>query len=62
MGMYFKDKTETLKAKITMEQDEFLMRMSVSLGVSKSEVVRIIIDSYRYGGQANENQQANIDN
>lgn len=45
--MYFKDKTETLKAKITQEQDEFLMRMSVKLGVSKSEAVRIIIDSYR---------------
>ena len=55
MGMYFKDKTETLKAKITMEQDEFLMRMSVAWGVSKSEVVRIIIDSYRHGVN-NENK------
>ena len=52
--MYFKDKTESLKAKITREQDEFLMRMSVSWGVSKSEVVRIIIDSYRFGGNKNE--------
>lgn len=51
--MYFKDKTETLKAKITMEQDEFLMRMSVAWGVSKSEVVRIIIDSYRHGRDRN---------
>lgn len=54
--MYFKDKTETLKAKITMEQDEFLMRMSVHWGVSKSEVVRIIIDSYRFGGKKNEHK------
>lgn len=53
MGMYFKDKTETLKAKITMEQDEFLMRLSVAWGVSKSEVVRIIIDTYRKGGEGN---------
>lgn len=55
MGMYFKDKTETLKAKITQEQDEFLMRMSVAWGVSKSEVVRIIIDSYIRGNN-NENK------
>lgn len=56
MGMYFKDKTETLKVKITQEQDEFLMRMAVSWGVSKSEVVRVIIDSYRHGGTTNENK------
>ena len=56
MGMYFKDKTETLKAKITMEQNEFLMRLSVAWGVSKSEVVRIILDSYRHGGKQHENK------
>lgn len=56
MAMYFKDKTETLKAKITMEQDEFLMKMSVAWGVSKSEVVRIIIDSFRHGGNYSENK------
>lgn len=61
MAMYYKDKTETLKAKITMEQDEFLMSMSVALGVSKSEAVRIIIDSYRHGGQQHENKQTNFD-
>ena len=56
MGMYFKDKTETLKVKITQEQDEFLMRMSVAWGFSKSEVVRILIDTYRYGGKTNANK------
>ena len=56
MGMYFKDKTETLKAKITMEQNEFLMRLSVAWGVSKSEVVRIILDSYIHGGKQHENK------
>lgn len=61
MAMYYKDKTETLKAKITQEQDEFLMSMSVALGVSKSEAVRIIIDSYRHGGRQHENKQTNFD-
>lgn len=56
MAMYFKDKSEICKIRVTQEQNEYLMRLSVSWGVSKSEVVRAIIDSYRKGESNNENK------
>lgn len=56
MGMYHKDKTEVLKIRVTQEQDEYLMRMAVLWGVSKSQVLRSIIDSYRFRGPDDENK------
>lgn len=54
--MYFKDKTEVFKVRLTQEQVEFILRLSVAWGVSKSEVMRKIVDSYKAGGINNENK------
>lgn len=48
--MYLKDKVRTLKAKLTIDQDDFLVFLADSYGVTKSEALRIIIDSARLGG------------
>ena len=56
MGMYNKDKTEVLKIRVTPEQSDFLSKMAASWGVTKSQVVRAIIDTYRVGGPNHENK------
>lgn len=47
MGMYFKDKTEVYKVRFTPEQAEYIEFMAKMFGCSKSQAVRIIVDSVR---------------
>ena len=62
MGMYFKDKTEVYKVRFTPEQAEYIEFMAKMFGCSKSQAVRIIVDSVRMyepvdvGGIENENK------
>ena len=49
MGMYFKDKTEVYKVRFTPEQDEYIKRLAKSIGCSKSQAIRFIVDTVRAG-------------
>lgn len=60
MAMYSKDKTEVYKVRFTKEQAEYIERLSIALGCSKSQSVRFIVDTLRLGEQYNENKQADF--
>lgn len=59
--MYMKDKEHRVTIRLTNEQLGFIDRLSLGWGVSRSDILRVIIDTYRKG-ENNENKQANIDN
>ena len=54
--MYFKDKTEIYKVRFTLEQSEYIERMSKALNCSKSEAIRFIVDTVRLGEKLNANK------
>lgn len=57
MGMYFKDKTEVYKVRFTKEQSDYINRLSKSIGCSKSQAIRFIVDTVRAGEKYhNENK------
>ena len=56
MGMYKKDKTEVFKIRFTPEQADYIERLAVSLNCSKSQAVRFIVDTVRWGEKNNENK------
>lgn len=62
MGMYFKDKTEVYKIRFTKDQADYIERLATSIGCSKSQAVRFIVDTIRAGEKYHENEQTNIDN
>lgn len=45
MGMYFKDKTKVYKVRFTPTQDEYIRGLAEKYHCSKSEVVRIMINT-----------------
>lgn len=49
MGMYFKDKTEVYKIRFTKEQADYINRLAKSIGCSKSQAIRFIVDTVRAG-------------
>lgn len=53
--MYLKDKEERVTIRLTNEQLGFIDRLAFGWGVSRSDIMRIIIDTYRKGGN-NENK------
>lgn len=59
--MYLKDKEQRVTIRLTNEQLGFIDRLALGWGVSRSNILRVIIDTYRKG-ENNENKQANIDN
>ena len=58
--MYFKDKEQRVTIRLTNEQLAFIDRLALGWGVSRSDILRVIIETYRRGDN-NENKQANID-
>lgn len=54
--MYFKDKTEVYKIRLTPEQSAFIDSLAKVMNCSKSEIVRKVIDSYRLRGRQDENK------
>ena len=47
--MYFKDKTEVYKIRFTKEQANYIDRLARSIGCSKSQAIRFIVDTVRLG-------------
>lgn len=45
--MYFKDKEERVTIRLTNEQLSFIDKLALGWGVSRSDIVRVIIDTYR---------------
>lgn len=56
MGMYFKDKTEVYKIRFTPEQADYIERLAKALNCSKSQAVRFIVDTIRFGEKQHENK------
>ena len=52
--MYFKDKEHRITIRLTTEQLSFIDKMALGWGVNRSDIFRIIIDSFR--GKENENK------
>lgn len=49
--MYFKDKTEVYKIRLTVEQSKYVGALADLLNCSKSEIIRKMIESFRLGGK-----------
>lgn len=54
--MYFKDKTEIYKVRLTKEQSRYVNNIADCFNCSKSEVIRKMVDSFRLGGKAIEDK------
>lgn len=54
--MYFKDKTEIYKIRLTKEQSNYVENLSKVFNCSKSEVIRKMVESYRFGGKVIEDK------
>lgn len=54
--MYFKDKTEIYKIRLTPVQSKYIERMAEIFGCSKSEIIRKFIESYRLGARSLEDK------
>lgn len=54
--MYFKDKTEIYKVRLTLEQSNYIQRMAELFGCSKSEIIRKMIETFRLGGSSVEDK------
>ena len=52
--MYFKDKDHKIAIRITNDQLSFIDKLALGWGCTRSDIFRIIIDSYR--GKENENK------
>lgn len=59
--MYQKNKTVRLNVRISPEQAALIDRLCDAWNTSQSGVVRSIIESFMWSGQAYENKQANLD-
>ena len=59
--MYLKDKAIRINVRISPEQAAFLDRLVSVYGKSQSEIVRMIITSYMWGGN-DADKQTNINN
>lgn len=53
--MYYKDKKEVFKVRVTEEQVEFLEYLAGVWGCSKSEVMRKILDTFRIQKEVQKN-------
>lgn len=60
MGMYFKDKTEVTKVRFTVDQIEYIDRLAKSIGCSRSEAIRFIVDTIRLGAKYHANEQTDF--
>lgn len=58
--MYKKDKTVRVNVRVSPEQAVVLEKLSEDWNTSQSNVVRSIIDTFIWSGQAYENKQTNI--
>ena len=54
--MYLKDKEERITVRLSKEQLNYIDKLALGWGVKRSDILRVIIDSYRNNGVQNENK------